>query len=418
MVAESVRQPPARADGLRADGLRPDGLRPDGLGPDAAGEPDSDEAWRDWRDRRPRPEGIHFDTAAAGRSSRRTLAATVAHLQREAVAGPYVAQAEAAPILDQVRADLAGLLGLPAGALAFTESASAARARLLAAWRLKPGDTVGVVRSEWGPNMTAFTERGLQLTELESEDDGTVSLPELARLLAGRPPNVVHLTQVASHRGLVQPVRAVAELCQAAGVPLWVDAAQAIGHVDTACGADAIYATSRKWLTGPRGVGVLAIGERWWDSLRTTRNPLAREHMAAGASPMDLLESAEANVAGRVGLGTAVAEYLAAGPTLMQARLAAVGGRTRQVLADVPGWSVSGPADAPSAITTVYPEAGQAVSAVRERLLAEHAIVTTMASTLRAPREMTRAGLRISPHVDCTDADLMTLAAALSGERG
>ena len=411
MVAESVRQSPASADLL---------------GPDGAGEPDSGRAWRDWRDRRPRPDGIHFDNAAAGRSSRRTLAATVAHLQREAVAGPYVAQAEAAPVLDQGRADLAGLLGLPARALAFTESASAARARLLAAWPLRPGDTIGIVRSEWGPNMTAFTERGLQLTELAAEDDGTVSLPELARLLAASPPTVVHLTQVASHRGLVQPVRAAAELCRAAGVPLWVDAAQAIGHVDTACGADAVYATSRKWLTGPRGVGVLGIGERWWDSLHTTSNPLAREHMATGASPMDLLESAEANVAGRVGLATAVAEYLAAGPARVQARLAAVGRRTRQVLAGVPGWSVSGPADVPadgpadaqSAITTVYPEAGQDVTAVRARLLAEHAIVTTMASTLRAPREMTRAGLRVSPHVDCTDADLLALAAALAAEIG
>jgi hercynylcysteine S-oxide lyase len=375
-------------------------------------------AWRDWRDRRPRPDGIHFDNAAAGRSSRRTLAATIAHLEREAVAGPYVAQAEAAPVLDRARADLAALLGLPALALAFTESASAARARLLAAWPLKPGDTVGIVRSEWGPNMTAFTECGLELTELAAEDDGTISLPELARRLASHPPSAVHLTQVASHRGLVQPVRAVAGLCQAAGVPLWVDAAQAIGHVDTACGADAIYATSRKWLTGPRGVGMLGIAERWWDGLRTTRNPLAREHMAAGASPVDLLESAEANVAGRVGLGTAVAEYLAAGPARVQARLAAVGRRTRQVLADVPGWSVAAPDGERSAITTVYPEAGQDVTAVRERLLTGPAIVTTMASTQRAPREMTRAGLRVSPHVDCTDAELLALAAALATERG
>ena len=193
----------------------------------------------------------------------------------------------------------------------------------------------------------------------------------------------MHLTQVASHRGLVQPVRAVAELCRARRRAAVGGRRQAIGHVDTASGADAIYATSRKWLTGPRGVGVLGIAERWWDSLRTTTNPLAREHMAAGASPVDLLESAEANVAGRVGLATAVAEYLAAGPARVQARLAAVGRRTRQVLADVPGWSVSGPAGEQSAITTVYPEAGQDVTAVRARLLAGHAIVTTMASTQR-----------------------------------
>jgi hercynylcysteine S-oxide lyase len=39
--------------------------------------------------------------------------------------------------------------------------------------------------------------------------------------------------------------------------------------------------------------------------------------------------------------------------------------------------------------------------------------VTTTASTHRAPREMTRPALRISPHVDCTPAQLATLRAAL-----
>ena len=108
-----------------------------------------------------------------------------------------------------------------------------------------------------------------------------------------------------------------------------------------------------------------------------------------------------------------MAEYLAAGPAAVQDRLAAVGRQTRDLLADVPGWSVVGRADAPSAITALRPEAGQDVAAVRERLLAEHGIVTTTASTLRAPREMTGPALRISPHVDCTPAQLETVRAAL-----
>jgi hercynylcysteine S-oxide lyase len=375
---------------------------------------DLDASWQDWHDRRPRPAGVHFDTGAAGRSSRATLAATAAHAAREAVAGAYVAQAEAAPVLEQGRADLARLLGLPAGAVAFTESASAARQALLAAWPLPAGATVAVLPSEFGPNVTAFAERGLHLSGLPVREDGTLSLPDFAAVLAARPPAVVHLTHVASHRGLVQPVAAAAELCRAAGVPLWVDAAQALGHVDTAYGADAIYATSRKWLTGPRGVGVLAIAERWWDTLRTTSNPLAREHLPAGASPMVLLESSDANVAGRVGLCTAVAEHLAAGPARVHDRLAEVGRQTRQLLADVPGWSAAGQLDAPSAITAVWPEAGQDVTAVRDRLLAEHSIVTTAASPHRA-REMPGPALRISPHVDCTRAGLLALRAALAG---
>jgi hercynylcysteine S-oxide lyase len=374
----------------------------------------AESGWQDWRGRRPAPRGIHFDTAAAGRSSRATLAATAAHAEREAVAGAYVAQSEAALVLEQGRGDLAQLLGMPSGALAFVESASAARAALLSAWPLGANDTIAMLPSEWGPNMTAFAERGLRTAELPADGDGIISLPGLAEMLAARPPAIVHLTLVASHRGLVQPVAAAADLCRAAEVPVWVDAAQAIGHVDTACGADAVYATSRKWLTGPRGVGMLAIAERWWDRLQTTTNPLAREHIRAGASPVLLLESGEANVAGRVGLCTAVREYLAAGPARVNARLATVGQQTRQLLANLPGWSVAGQAGAPSAITALCPEAGQDVAAIRARLLTEHSIVTTMASTHRAPREMKRPTLRISPHVDCTLSDLATLRAALA----
>jgi pyridoxal 5-phosphate dependent beta-lyase len=382
----------------------------DPASPPPAAAPD----WQDWRDRRPASRGIHFDSAAAGRSSLATLAAAAAHAEMESVAGAYVAQAEAGPVLERGRADLAGLLGLPAGALAFSESASTARAELLDAWPLRPGDTVAVLPSEWGPNMTAIEERGLQLTEVPVDEDGIISLAGLADLLAARPPAAVHLTQVASHRGLVQPVAAAAELCRAAGVPLWVDAAQAIGHVDTACGADAVYATSRKWLTGPRGVGMLAIAESWWDRLRLTSDPLTREHMPADGSPMLLLESGEATIAGRVGLCTAVAEYLAAGPPQVRARLAAVGQLTRQVLAHLPGWSVAGRSDDPSAITALRPQAGQDVAAVRNRLLAEHSILTTMASRQRAPREMSGPVLRISPHVDCTFEDLATLRDVLA----
>jgi len=63
--------------------------------------------WRWWRERRPPAEPIHLDTAAAGRSSLGTLAATAAHAEREATTGAYVAQEEAEPVLAEGRARLA-----------------------------------------------------------------------------------------------------------------------------------------------------------------------------------------------------------------------------------------------------------------------------------------------------------------------
>jgi hercynylcysteine S-oxide lyase len=98
-------------------------------------------------------------------------------------------------------------------------------------------------------------------------------LAALEQMLIRDPPALLHLDQVTSHRALVQPVAAVAALCRAAGAPLWVDAAQALGHVDTVCGADATYATGRKWLTGRRGVGVVGVTEPWWDRLAEVGRP-------------------------------------------------------------------------------------------------------------------------------------------------
>jgi pyridoxal 5-phosphate dependent beta-lyase len=371
------------------------------------------EKWRLFGTHRPPSTFTHLDTAAAGRSSVETLRAVAAHAEREAVAGAYVAAAEAAPVIAAGRAALAGLFAVEPGGIAFTESGSAALAGLLRSWPLSAGQTVAVVPSEWGPNLDAFTGRGLRVDWLAVGPDGIIDLDALRRFVAVTPPAFVNLTLVASHRPLVQPAAEAASICHEAGVPLWVDAAQALGHVAVACGADAIYAVSRKWLTGPRGIGIVAVAEPWWHRLRPHASQLDRDALGGG-SPVRLLESFEAHVAGRIGLCNAVAEFVSAGPAAVYERLALVGKETRAALAGLPGWQVVGETSAPSAITALRPLAGQNVPIVRSMLVEQHQIVTTAALPARAPQEMKGPHLRISPHVDCTPEQIAALAAALS----
>jgi hercynylcysteine S-oxide lyase len=366
--------------------------------------------WSAWTRRRPLASGPHFDNAAAGRSSLAVLQATYDHAMLEASVGGYVAEELAAPELAKGRAALAALLGVEADGLAFAESASAARSALLAAWPVAAGDVLAVVPSEWGPNLDAFTGRGLRIVELAVHGDGRLDLERLESFLAASPPSAVHLTQVASHRALVQPVAAATRICHAAGVPLWVDAAQALGHVDTATGADVVYSTSRKWLSGPRGVGMLGIARPWWDKLAVPMTAMAGPDVPAVA----LLESHEAHIAGRVGLSLAVQEYLELGPATVWRRLDDVGRACRAALGDLPGWQVVDAADAAGAITALRPTDGQDVTATRRRLIADHAIVTTAAHPARAPRDMRESYLRISPQVDCSAADLVQLRSALT----
>jgi pyridoxal 5-phosphate dependent beta-lyase len=373
-----------------------------------------DEPWRRFKDQRPLSTFVHLDAAAAGRASRQVLAAVAGYAERESVTGAYVAAAQAEPVLSAGRSALGELLGVEAGGIAFVESATAALGVLLRAWPLMAGSTVAVLPSEWGPALDAFTDRGLRVAVLAVDGSGVLDTGALRQFVAMTPPAFVHLDLVASHRPLVQPVSEAVTICHEAGVPVWVDAAQGLGQVDAACGADAIYATSRKWLCGPRGVGVIGVASSWWRRLRPRASEMDREEWLPAQSPVLLLESREAHVAGRVGLCAAVAEHVALGPAQVRSRLAEVGQLTREALAGVPGWEVlPAPDGAGGAITALRPTAGQKVAATCAMLLAEHRIVTTAAVPARAPREMKEPYLRISPHVDVRPEDLAMLRRAL-----
>jgi pyridoxal 5-phosphate dependent beta-lyase len=206
---------------------------------------------------------------------------------------------------------------------------------------------------------------------------------------------------------VLQPAAEVAALCRSAGVPLVLDAAQSLGHADTDVGADVVYGTSRKWLAGPRGVGVLCVRP----AIAGLLTPVLPE--PDDVPPMRAFESGEAHVAGRVGLVVAVGEHVAAIPDRVRERLAAIGRATREVLDGVQGWRVIEPGDEPTATTTLAPPDGVDVVGTRTRLLTEHGIVTSAIGPERAPGEMTGPVLRVSPHLDATIDDLEALAAAL-----
>lgn len=376
----------------------------------------TDRAWADWAAARPQADVLHLDAAAFGRSSLATLAAVSQHARLEAELGGYVAEELAGDRLGDLRRDAACVLGTDAEGVAFVESATAAFEALLGAWPFPPEARVAVPASEWGPNLELLERHGLAVELLAADDAGVLDLGGLEARLAADPPDLVLVDQVASHRGLVQPAAEVVALGRAHGVPVWLDAAQAVGHVRVPDGADAVFATSRKWLTGPRGVGMLAIAERHRSSLRV-RRPAKHPDRA----PVRLLESEEAHVAGRLGLGVALQEYVALGVDVVGDRLVEVGRLVREAVGTLAGWEVVHP-EAPAGSTTSFaPRAGQDVLATRQRLLEDHHILTTVCLPWRAPREeLGEQGLpggpwlRLSPHVDLTAEALERLCEALA----
>jgi len=362
-----------------------------------------------WRTARPKVAGLHLDSAACSRQSFAVIDAAAQHARHEAEVGGYVAAEAAAPVLDAGRAAIGALTGLGGSDVVFTTGSNNALDILLSSWAGER--TVACLPGEYGPNLAVMAANRFQVSTLPADDLGRLGVEDAARRLADDPPALVHLTPLASHRGVVQPVAALAEVCRDLGLPLVVDAAQALGHLDCAVGAAAIYSSSRKWMAGPRGVGVLAIRAELAHRLRPRLPP---PEMGLGIPVMKSLELGEANVAARVGYSVALGEHLAAGPGQIRDRLAQLGGMTRTALADVKGWRVVEPLGEPTAITTLAPTDGADPERVRAWLIAERGIVTTYAEVQRAPYEMTMPVLRASPHVDTTAEDLDQFAEALA----
>jgi pyridoxal 5-phosphate dependent beta-lyase len=350
----------------------------------------------DWRAARPAPAGVHVDSAACSRQSFAVIDATAAHARHEAEVGGYVAAEAARPVVDAGRAAVGALTGLAATDVVYTTGANNGLDVVLRDWGGER--TIACLPGEFGPSLLVMALNGFDVRLLPVDAAGRLDVDAATSYLKTNPPALLHLTALGSHRGTVQPAMETAVMCRSAGVPLIIDAAQAFAHLDCAgIGADVVYSTSRKWTAGPRGVGWLATRPGWLSEQALLR-----------------IGHGEVSVAAQVALSVALGEHAAAGPDHVRSRLAEVGAQTRTALADVAGWRVIEAVDEPSAITTLEPPDGVDPAQVRARLIEEHRIVTTYMGVERAPNEMTRPALRVSPHVDVTTDDLDVLAAALA----
>ena len=342
-----------------------------------------------WRAAAAPCDTVHLDAAGCARQSRTTASAVVAHLRREQQVGGYVAEAEAQPVVEGLRAHLGALLGTTGEHVALVESASTAFASLLGAWPLPAGARVGTVSTEYRTNRTVLDAADVVLVDLPEDDVGHVDTARLADVF---PLDLVTFPVVPSHIGIVQPVREITAQCRAAGVPVVLDVAQALGHVDLAdVGVDAAVGTSRKWLRGPRGVGFLAVAPQWAERVQPAR-----------------LDHDEANVAGRVGLATAVAELRAAGPGRVAARVTALGRLARRRLQDVGEWQVCEPLDEPTGLVTLQHPTADPEATV-------HALVAG-GVVLSAPflGSTTERVLRASFHAYSSPADVDALVDGLA----
>ncbi len=128
--------------------------------------------------------------------------------------------------------------------------------------RVRSGDEIVVTVMEHHSNIVPWQmlceEKGAVLRVAPMDDDGTLRVDELERLIGPRT-KLVALGHVSNALGTIHPVHRIIEMAHRKKVPVLLDGAQAVPHlaIDVqALGCD-FYAFSGHKLFGPTGIGVL-----------------------------------------------------------------------------------------------------------------------------------------------------------------
>jgi len=372
---------------------------------------------------------VHLNNASAGLMPKPVVDAVVAHLSREANFGGYESSDDAAAAVSEAYASVAKLLGARPDNVAIVENSTVAFFQALAAFDFKPGDVIVTTRNDYISNQLAYLSLarrgGIEVRRAADLATGGVDPQSVRELLRDPHVRLLAVTWVPTNSGLMQPVEALGEIAESAGVPYLIDACQAVGEISVDVArlrCDFLSATGRKFLRGPRGIGFLYVSDR---ALRRGDHPLYIDMRGAHWKTADTFQLAED--ASRfenwefayslvLGLGEAARYAGSIGVERGGRRARDLAATLRSKLSALPGFRVLDRGRELAAIVTVEVPGWHAADLVK--LLRGKNINTSATTRDYAVIDMDEkhavSALRISPHYYNTEAELDLLVDALN----
>jgi cysteine desulfurase len=213
---------------------------------------------------------IYFDHNATT-PLRDEVAEAVARAQRDLPGNASSAHAEgraARAALERARETVAGTLGARPAELVFTSGATESNNLALHGLAHAGGRRHLVTSAAEHPSVeepiAALEAEGFRVTRVGVDRDGLLD-PDAVGAALAPDTALVSILWANNETGAIQPIEAIAAHARAQGVPIHVDATQALGKIPVrvdAAGVDLLSASAHK-LNGPKGTGLLVVrGER------------------------------------------------------------------------------------------------------------------------------------------------------------
>ncbi len=253
---------------------------------------------------------IYADNAATTRMSRAAIDAMLRCMEEE-YGNPsslYGIGQRAKDIMEQARADVAGVIGAEPGEIYFTSGGSEADNQAIrsAAEMGKKQGKRHIISTAFEHHAVLHTlkkleQEGFAVTLLDVHEDGLVRVDELEAAI--REDTCLVTVMFANNEiGTIQPIREIGAVCKKHGVLFHTDAVQAAGHLPIDVKADNIdmLSASAHKFHGPKGVGFLYA-----------RKGIRLVNLIEGGAQEKGKRAGTENVAGIAGMAAALKESAA-----------------------------------------------------------------------------------------------------------
>jgi cysteine desulfurase/selenocysteine lyase len=370
---------------------------------------------------------VHLNNAGSALMPQPVLDAVVGHLELEARIGGYEAHDSNAVAIDRFYGATADLINAAPEEIAFVSSATRGWDMAFYSFRFQRGDRILTSVTDYISNYLAFLQTaertGAAVVTVPNDEHGQLSIDALRDAVDERV-RLIALTHVPTNGGLVNPVAEAGTIAREAGIPYLLDACQSAGQLPLdvdAIRCDALSATGRKFLRGPRGTGFLYVRAGLLERLDP---PLIDMRAADWIAPdrYELrgdgrrFEEWEQDYAGKVGLARAIDYALGWGVDAIWQRVSDLGARLRTQLAELDGVTVRDVGEERCAIVT-FDVAGVPADHVMGTLRRRE-INVSVSATSSAVIESLERGLpdlvRASPHYFNTSDELDRLVEAVA----
>ncbi|MBH15753.1 MAG: aminotransferase [Gemmatimonadetes bacterium] len=355
------------------------------------------------------------------------------YLEKERSLGGYEVADQCHMELENCYSYVGGIVGSEPHNIAFTENATASFSLALSSITLSSNDVILTSTNDYASNQIMYlslVERfGVRLVRIEDDPEGTVDLNHLEKLLHRLRPKLVAISHIPTSSGMVQPIKAVGNLCRQYDSLYLVDACQSVGQMpidvkEIQC--DFLSASGRKFLRGPRGTGFLFIADRILDMGFKPLFPDLRgadwisENRYQPVPDARRFENWEFPYSLILGLGYAAKYAFELGIENIHERSWNLANKTRDLLSDCPRISLLDLGIQKSAIVTVALEGKDAaeISGSLRKMAINTSVCTKYSAIIDFDKRNIDSALRISPHYFNTDEEIEELASVLSGLLG